>query len=336
MNNGRVPSSPHAPIIGVDVGGTKVAAATVAGQQTERLTENPTDLRGPEELLAGIEAAVKEAAGGETPAAIGIGVPSQIDHVTGTVQSSVNIPLQGISLRDELSRRLNSQVWVDNDANVAALAEADSAGVKHALMYTLGTGVGGGVIIDGRIFRGATGLGSELGHIVIRADGPNCPGACPNRGCLEALCSGTALGRDGLEIAQDLPGTALAKHLEEHGKVTGREVVEYARKGDPDSIRLMDRFAENLGVGLSNAVNAYEPELIVIGGGLSGAADLFLEKAWEEARTRALPALFARVRVQVARAGAQAGVIGAGLMAAQELERRNMDTAGLTASEGVR
>jgi glucokinase len=344
MNNAPVPARSAKPIIGVDVGGTKVAAAAVVGQRAQGLVAYPTDLRGPEELLAGIERAVREVTGDNgAPAAIGVGVPSQIEYATGTVLSSVNIPLGGVKLRDELSERLGAPVFVDNDANVAALAEAyfaegtqEGEPVDHVLMYTLGTGVGGGIVIDGRIFRGARGLGAELGHVVIRADGPDCPGNCPNRGCLESLCSGTALGRDGLEMAQDLPGTALAKHLEEHGEVTGREVVEYARKGDPDSIRLMDRFAENLGVGLSNAVNAYEPELIVIGGGLSGAADLFLEKAWEEARTRALPALFARVRVQVARAGAKAGVIGAGLMAAQEQERRNMDTAGLTASEGVR
>ena len=340
MDNAAVAASADRPIIGVDVGGTKVAAATVGGRRTERLTERPTDVRGPDELLAGIEAAVAEAAGGTTPAAVGVGVPSQIDHATGTVVSSVNIPLEGIALRDELGRRLHAPVSVDNDANVAALAEAhfaaDGDPVQNLVMYTLGTGVGGGVVIAGRIFHGATGLGGELGHVVIRADGPACPGACPNRGCLEALCSGTALGRDGLELAQDRPDSALGRHLAEHGEVTGREVVEHARRGDPDAGRLIERFADDLGVGLSNAVNAFEPELIVVGGGLSGAADLFLERAWAEARSRALPALFARVRLSVARAGAQAGVIGAGLMATQEMERRNVDTAGLIASEGVR
>ena len=336
MNNAGVAPTAHLPVIGVDVGGTKVAAATVAGQATERLTERPTDLRGSDELLAGIEAAVAEAAGGATPAAVGIGVPSQIEHATGTVVSSVNIPLAGVPLRDELSRRLGAPVWVDNDANVAALAEAHTAGAANVVMYTLGTGVGGGIVIGGRIFRGATGLGAELGHVVIRADGPNCPGACPNRGCLEALCSGTALGRDGLELAEDKPDSVLGRHLAEHAKVTGREVVDQARAGDPDAVRLIERFADDLGVGLSNAVNAFEPELIVIGGGLSAAADLFLERAWEEARSRALPALFARVRLSVAQASNDAGVIGAGLMAAQETERRNVDTAGLTASEGVR
>jgi glucokinase len=330
-------------IVGVDVGGTKVAAAQVVGREAQGQVEKPTDLRGPEELLAGIEAVVREVVGSAgQPAAIGVGVPSQIDHATGTVLSSVNIPLAGVPLREELGRRLGAPVFVENDANVAALAEAyyaegteEGRPVGNIVMYTLGTGVGGGVIVGGRIFRGARGLGAELGHVVIRADGPNCFGTCPNRGCLEALASGSALGRDAQELAKDRPDTALGRRAAEQGQVSGRDVVELAREGDRYSVELLERLAENLGVGISNAINAFEPELIVIGGGLSQAADLFLDRAWREAETRALPALFERVRLAVARAGPAAGVIGAGLLAAQETGRTNMDTATLT-TEGVR
>lgn len=344
MNNAGVPASADQPIIGVDVGGTKVAAAEVVGQRVQNLVEHPTDLRGPEELLEGVESAVREALGDRpAPAAIGVGVPSQIEYETGTVLSSVNIPLQGVQLKRELNRRLgDAPVFVDNDANLAALAEAyyaegtaEGEPVDDVVMYTLGTGVGGGIIIGGRIFRGAHGLGAEMGHMVIRADGPNCPGNCPNRGCLEALCSGTALGRDGAELAKDRPDSALGKRLDQQGEVTARDVVAEAHDGDEHALRLIDRYAENLGVGISNAINVFEPELIVIGGGLSQAADLFLDKAWKEAESRALPALFERVRLSVARAGPKAGVIGAGLLAAQETGR-NVDTASLTASEGVR
>jgi glucokinase len=342
-DDARVTEPTQGIIVGVDVGGTKVAAAEVVGQRAQRLIERPTDLRGSDELLAGIEQAVSEVVGDRgAPAAIGIGVPSQIEYATGTVLSSVNIPLQGVALKEELSTRLGAPVFVDNDANVAALAEAYTAEgtdegvpVEHVVMYTLGTGVGGGIVIGGRIFRGAHGLGAELGHIVIRADGPDCPGNCPNRGCLEALCSGTALGRDGREYAKDHPDSGLGRRAAERGKVSGIDVVELAREQDAGSLALLDRFAVNLGVGLSNAVNAFEPELIVVGGGLSQAADLFLDRAWEEAGSRALPALFERVRLSVARAGAAAGVIGAGLLAAQETGIK-MDTAGLTTSEGLR
>ena len=343
MKNAGVPANADQPIIGVDVGGTKVAAAEVVGQRADKLVEHPTDLRGPEELLAGIEEAVREVLGDRSaPAAIGVGVPSQVDYATGTVKSSVNIPLMGVPLKDELRKRFDAEVFVDNDANVAALAEAYSAEgtpegqpVSELVMYTLGTGVGGGIVIDGRIFRGARGLGAELGHMVIRADGPNCPGKCPNRGCLEALCSGTALGRDAREWAKDKPDSALGRRYAENGDVSGRDVVAEARDGDPDALRMLERYADNLGVGISNAINIFEPDLVVIGGGLSQAADLFLDRAWSEAESRALPALLERVRLAVARAGPQAGVIGAGLLAAQETGA-NMDTAGLTASEGIR
>jgi glucokinase len=343
VNNARVPSNAGKPIIGVDVGGTKVAAAEVVGQRAHSLVEHPTDLRGADELLAGIEKTVREVVGDRgAPAAIGVGVPSQIDYATGTVVSSVNIPLVGVPLKDELRKRLGAPVFVDNDANLAGLAEAyyaegtpEGEPIGNVVMYTLGTGVGGGIVIGGRIFRGATGLGAELGHVVIDKNGPECPGKCPNHGCLEAFCSGTALGRDARTLAEQKPDSALGRRLKQNGHVSGRDVVAEARDGDPDSLAMLETYAVNLGVGISNAINAFEPQLVVIGGGLSQAADLFLDRAWEEARSRALPALFETVRVSVARAGPHAGVIGAGLLAFQE-SGRTVDTPGLTASERVR
>jgi glucokinase len=194
----------------------------------------------------------------------------------------------------------------------------EDAPAQHLVMLTLGTGVGGGVVIDGRIFRGATGLGAELGHTMVDPDGPDCPGSCPNRGCLEALCSGTALAREATARAGE--------------PVKGKQVVERARGGDADSRELLEALGRWLGIGISNFVNVFEPEHFVIGGGLSAAADLFLETAKREAGSRALPALFERVRVSVARAGNDAGVIGAGLLAAQELALTR-DTADL-ASHG--
>jgi len=240
------------------------------------------------------------------PDAIGVGVPSQIEWATGTVLASVNIPLAGVPLREELAARFGVPVYVDNDASCAALAEAHAIEATELVMLTLGTGVGGGIVTRGRIFRGAHGLGGELGHVVVEADGPECPGACPNRGCLEALCSGTALER------------AAGRK--------GREVVDAARQGDAEAQAHLDRLGRYLGIGISNMVNAFQPEVVVIGGGLSAAADLFLETAVAEAGARALPALWARTTVQVAKAGNTAGVIGAGLLALQEHSRAG-DTA---------
>jgi glucokinase len=253
------------------------------------------------------------------------------------VLASVNIPLAGVELGKALQSRLGIPVFVDNDANLAALAEAhqvEGGPAQHLVMYTLGTGVGGGVVIDGRIFRGATGLGAELGHAVIQYDGPPCPGTCPNRGCLEALCSGTALGREATEVARDFPDSPLGEALRKNGVATGRDVVEAADAGDPHSLELLDRLGMLLGVGLAGAINTFEPERIVIGGGLSAAARFFLDRAVAEARRRALPELQERVTIELAKAGADAGVIGAGLLAVHETV--SGDTAGATATEGAR
>ena len=322
--NAAVSAVPAANIIGVDVGGTKVAVAQVAGTEARESLERPTDLSGPGPLLDGIEAAVREVtARTGPPAAVGVGVPSQVDFASGRVVASVNIPLEGVGLREELSGRLGAPVYVDNDANCAGLAEAqvvEGGPARHLVMLTLGTGVGGGVVIDGLIFRGASGLGAELGHVVIDAEGPDCPGACPSRGCLEALCSGTALQRDASELARARPDSRLGRAAAD-GIVKGREVVVAAREGDPDALSLLERLGRNLGVGIAGVVNTFEPEHVVIGGGLSAAGDLFLETARREATARALPALIARTSIGLARGGPAAGVVGAGLLAAQEYAR---------------
>jgi glucokinase len=311
-------------VLGVDVGGTKVAVGAVRDAKAHDLTEHPTELSSTEALLDGIEGAIREVIErvGQ-PAGVGVGVPSQIEYATGTVQSSVNIPLTGVPLRQELGRRLGVPVFVDNDANCAALAEAqlvDDPPASELVMLTLGTGVGGGVVVDGTTFRGNTGLGAELGHFSINPDGPPCPGNCPNHGCLEAYCSGQALERDATQVADDRPEGRLARSAQD-GKVEGREVVAAANEGDPDALRIFERFAKMLGVGISGYVNVFEPRYLVIGGGLSRASHLFLGRAEAEARARALPALWKRVTVSLARGGADAGVIGAGVLAAQELDR---------------
>src|SRR3954465_10485418 len=224
-------------VIGVDVGGTKVAAARVDGSKWVAHGEQPTELGSSEELIEQIESVVRQVIESEgEPEAIGVGLPSQIDFASGTVVASVNIPLEGVPLGKELGDRLKIPVHVDNDANCAALAEAafvKGGPASHLVMYTLGTGVGGGVVIDGRIFRGATGLGAELGHQPIDWDGPDCPGTCPNRGCLEALCSGMAPARDPTEFAEDHPDSLIGRLLSEsdRGKVRGRDVVKAARGG---------------------------------------------------------------------------------------------------------
>src|SRR5215218_9694439 len=225
-------------VLGVDVGGTKIAVGAVEGAAARNRLEHPTSLSSTAELLDGLEATVNEVISvAGTPAAIGVGVPSQIEYSTGTVETSVNIPLTGVPLRTELGRRFGVPVFVDNDANCAALAEAQLVSAEDAeghpaappcsglVMLTLGTGVGGGVVIGGKTYRGAHGLGAELGHVSINGDGPPCPGNCPNYGCLEAYCSGQALERDATELARGRPDSRLHAALGDEARVAGREVV---------------------------------------------------------------------------------------------------------------
>jgi glucokinase len=193
-------------------------------------------------------------------------------------------------------------------------------------MLTLGTGVGGGVVMDGLTFRGAHGLGAELGHMTINPDGPPCPGNCPNRGCIEAYCSGQALERDATELAQDKPDSALAKRIGDDGKVSGRALQEAAEAADPDALLIFENFGRMLGVAIAGYVNVFEPDRLTIGGGVSRASHLFLERAIQEANARALPALLRRTNIAMAEGGPDAGVIGAAVLAAQEAATQKRDT----------
>jgi glucokinase len=311
-------------VLGVDVGGTKVAVAAVDGVSVREAIRDRTVTETTEGLLEGIESVVRrmiEIVG--EPEAIGVGVPSQIEYATGTVETSVNIPLTGVPLRAVLGERFGVPVFVDNDANCAALAEAHLLGEQHLVMLTLGTGVGGGIVIDGMTFRGAHGLGAELGHMTINPDGPPCPGNCPNHGCIEAYCSGQARERDATELAIDKPDSRLARAIGADGKVSGPELVAAAEEGDPDALFIFGNFGRMLGVAIAGYVNIFEPDRLTIGGGLSGASHLFLERAVQEANARALPALLKRTKIALAEGGADAGVIGAAVLAAQEVALRD-------------
>jgi glucokinase len=318
-------------VFGIDVGGTKLAAVAMEGGEVRAKVEHPTDRTSPEAVLGGIHSAVEELAESTgAPAALGVGVPSQVRFATGEVVASVNIPLAGVPLSEDLASRFGVPAFVDNDANCAALAEAHSGEgppPRVLAMLTVGTGVGGGVVLDGAVFRGATGAGAELGHVVLQADGPQCPGACPNRGCLEALASGQALEREATAAARAMPATPLGRTLADRGRVTGRDVVAAARDGDDTACELMRDLGRWLGVGMASLVNALEPERLVVGGGLSGAADLFLDAAIAETRARALPAALATVEIATARRGADAGEVGAALLAATEYDAGAGNTA---------
>jgi glucokinase len=214
-------------------------------------------------------------------------------------------------------------VFVDNDANVAALAEqlyGAGRGADDIVLLTIGTGIGGGLILNGEVYRGATGAGAELGHVVIDINGPPCQGNCPGRGCLEALASGTALGREGLAAAESDSDSVLAAMLAEGQRIDGKAVTEAALGGDPTAIAVFDLIGTRLGSGLVTFANIFEPRMIVVGGGVMAAGDLLLDPARRVLRSRALRPMN-EIPVVAAELGPDAGMIGAAAMARIELER---------------
>ncbi len=223
--------------IGADLGGTKMAVGVVDAEQRvlHRATETTFD-RTLDELLDELESEIREGLEACPEAeAIGLGIPCTIDRERGLAISSVNLPIVDVPVRDLIGERLGLPTFIDNDANVAALAEqrfGAAKGKTNVVMLTIGTGIGGGLILGGELYRGSIGAGAELGHVVIDFDGPECQGNCPNRGCVEAFASGTALGRDGRTAAEAHPDSALGRLAAEGEEIDGRVVTEAAIEGD--------------------------------------------------------------------------------------------------------
>lgn len=302
-------------LIGVDVGGTKIAVALLDGTSLLEPVVERTDTSSAEALVAQLVRAVRAAG---DAAAVGVAVPSVVDWATGRIRSSVNIPLQDVPLREVLRAQLGIPVYVDNDATCAALAEAygDDGGLvaRHLVMFTVGTGVGGGIVIGGRVYRGATGAAAEVGHTLVGADLRRAPFAhsddYPQPGSLESLASGTALN----EIARDC------------GIERGR-TVEEARNGNPDALAAIELLGRRLGIGIANAINMFDPDLVVVGGGISAAGELLLAPAREEAGRFRLTGVGTRTEIRRARYGPLAGVRGAALLAGHELEEELAEAA---------
>ncbi len=311
--------------IGVDLGGTKMLLGVLDGDsKTVWESRERSAGEGEEEL---VELLVREVGEARTARAgvrtIGLGIPATIDHEKGVAVSAVNLPIEDLPIRDLVVERTGLPTFVDNDANVAALAEhlfGAARGSKNAVMLTIGTGIGGGLILGGEIYRGSTGAGAELGHVAIEMDGPLCQGSCPSRGCVETFASGTALGREGRAAAESAPDSAIGELLAEGKEVDGKAVTVAAQEGDKTSIGVFDLVGRRLGVALASFANIFEPEVIVIGGGVIAAGDLLLEPARAELRARALRPMNA-TPVVPAELGEDAGMIGAAAMARIELER---------------
>jgi len=291
-------------VIGLDVGGTKILSGLVdrEGNVLEE-REVPSPETSEESVLAALDAAV-EALLEERVAAIGYGIPANLERGTGRILNAMNLPLDDVDLVSRSRERFGLPVGVENDASAAALAEwrrGAGCGTQNLVMLTLGTGVGGGIVIDGRLFRGW----AELGHIVVQQGGDEC--TCGGRGHLEVLASGHA----GDRAARELYGPDADAHT----------LIERATAGDDAARAALARIGESLGVAVGSLVNIFDPELTVVGGGFGVAAgELVLEAAREAARGEAVPPARDGVRIVAAELGPEAGLVGAGLVAFEALD----------------
>ncbi len=288
-------------VIGVDVGGTKILAGLVErGGGVESHRETPTPLGSQAEVLAALDEAV-ESLRDERVVALGFGLPSQIDQRTGTVRGSVNIPLDELDFRTRMSERFGLPVEIDNDANAAALAEhiaGAGRGARSMLMFTLGTGCGGGAVIDGKLYRGW----AEFGHIVIEVDGLPCQGFCHGRGHLEPYVTGIAATR----IAQELFGPAADSY----------RLVRLANEGDEQAREALAGIGHRLGAGIASLCNVFGADFVVVGGGFGVAGfDWIAPSALETAKRDALDSAAATLQIARAELGTMAGLAGAGLLA---------------------
>jgi glucokinase len=312
--------------IGVDLGGTKMLVGVLDGTETLWESREASTGQTEDELVALLVREIREARDARPAAtAVGLGIPATIDHESGVAVSAVNLPLEDLPIRELVGERVGLPVFVDNDANVAALAEylyGAAKGMPNIVMLTVGTGIGGGLILGGEVYRGSTGAGAELGHVVIQADGPPCQGNCPNHGCVEALASGTALGREGLAAAESSPDSALGQVLAAGKTVDGKAVTDAAIAGDATAIGVFELIGSRLGVACSSLANIFQPDAIVVGGGVIAAGDLLLEPARRELRERALNPMN-KTPILEATLGNDAGMIGAAALARTELEKGN-------------
>jgi glucokinase len=313
-------------VIGVDLGGTKIAVARLQGRELSESKIEPTKRSGADVLIEQL-AEMIESLRGDQLEGVGLGVPSVVEFDTGRVVSSVNVPLADVALREVLGERIGVPVFVDNDATVAALAEAHDEQLKlvarDLVMITVGTGVGGGLVLGGRIYRGATGGAGELGHTLVGLDlsGPVAPpGRFPQPGSLESLGAGHALDRLVAESAEQHPDSPLGRRRAQGEQVGGADAVNAARTGDAQAARLVELWGERVGIGIANAINTFDPQEVVIGGGAARAGELLLAPARRVAADYVLPGLGTRTTIRVARHGVRAGVLGAALLAVHELE----------------
>jgi len=313
--------SRQGPVLAVDLGGTKIIAAVVlpGGKIISRKYCLTLADKGPEAVIDRLVSAANSAisqAKLETSELAGIGIAAAgiLDTEKGIITTSANLPnWHDVPLREIVADRLGITTYLINDASAAALGEhrfGVGKGVDNLIYLTVSTGIGGGIIIDGKLYSGTDGCAGELGHMTIEAHGPQCK--CGNFGCLEVLASGTAMAKEAAERLSQGEASSIIEFAEGRlENITAETVALAARQGDPLACDIVSRAASYLGIGLANLVNIFNPELIVIGGGVSKMGDMLLEPARKVVKERAFQLPARTVRIVRACLGSNAGIMGA-------------------------
>jgi glucokinase len=309
-------SDPAVQAAGVDVGGTKIVALRIAadGIELARAT-HPTPADDMAATMDELVAALREVMGPDV-AAVGVGAAGLVEEGTGVLRYAPNLAWRDAPIRDVVARATGVPVVVDNDCTAAAYGESRigaARGVADVLYLGVGTGIGGGLVLGGSLYRGAHGFAAEVGHIVVEEGGPLC--GCGNHGCWETVASGRAITRGGRAAARTHPPLA-ARAGGDPDAVTGPIVVEAARNGDAVARGIVADAGRRLGVGIAGLVNVLDPSLVVVGGGAAGAGDLLLDPAREAfARTVEGAAFRPEVPIVEAGLGTDSVAIGAALLA---------------------
>jgi glucokinase len=303
--------------IGIDLGGTKIAGIVMdpSGRIHVRDERDTPDGDG-DAVMEAVHASVAALMGPDHPAAVGVGAAGLVDFAAGAMPFAPNLPLRDVPIRDLVGGRAGLPCVVDNDANAAAWGEfryGAGRGSRHMLLVTVGTGIGGGVVWDGTLYRGAHGFAAEIGHVIVEPGGPPC--GCGNRGCWEQVASGRALDRLGRKAVTANPGGAIARHAR-GGEVRGVHVTAAARDGDAEAVRIVEEVGRRLGEGFAGLVNVLDPEVVVVGGGVAEEGELLLEPA-RAAFHDAVEGADRRPKVPIIQAslGNDAGAIGAAALA---------------------
>ena len=311
--------------IGIDLGGTNIAVGLVNEEGkilARKSVPTRADARTAEEVAAAMAEAAKallgEAGVAESEiASVGVGSPGAIDREAGVVVSACNLPFRDTPLRAMLERYFSCPVHIENDANVAAWAEAVAGaarGTRDSLMLTLGTGVGGGIVIGGRLYGGCNNYGGEFGHMIICEGGEPC--GCGMQGCLEAYASATALAREAKRAAEQHPESLLRVCAEREGGFTGRTAFDAAAMGDAAACGVLDAYVRHLAVGVINLIRIFQPQVLVIGGGVAMAGEALLVPLREQLGhfCSAEDVGEKKTVIRAAALGNDAGIIGAALL----------------------